>query len=48
MTGTYSYDREPGDCVPYHAAVSWSLCRVGTPCAPLPPLPDLRPPSLDP
>ncbi len=25
MTGTYTYDREPGDCVPYHAAVSWSL-----------------------
>jgi len=39
MTGTYSYDESPGDCVPRHAEVSWSLCKVGTPCAPLPPLP---------
>ena len=41
MTGTYSRGQEPGDCVPRHLAVSWSLCRVGTPCAPLPPMPAL-------
>ncbi len=46
MTGTYRYDQSPGDCVPHHADVVWSLCQVGTPCAPLPPLPE-APETLD-
>jgi hypothetical protein len=41
MVGSYSVTNY--DCAPNGADMTWSLCKAGTPCAPLPPLPGASP-----